>query len=59
MGRNVGATMERLCESKEFLGLSLNYGLQCGAEVLSIWKVRYLLKGRKVIVTNLNVVAVS
>ena len=34
VGRNIGATTERLCGSKESLGFSLNYGLRRGAEVL-------------------------
>ena len=33
VGRNIGATTERLCGSKESLGF-LNYGLRRGAEVL-------------------------
>ena len=34
VGRNIGATTERLCGSKESLGFSLNYGLRREAEVL-------------------------
>ena len=34
VGRNIGATTERLCGSKESLGFSLNYGLRRKAEVL-------------------------
>ena len=34
VGRNIGATTERLCGSKESLGFFLNYGLRRGAEVL-------------------------
>ena len=34
VGRNIGATTERLCGSKESLGFSLNYGLRRRAEVL-------------------------
>ena len=34
LGRNIGATTEKLCGSKEFPGSSLNYGLRRGVEVL-------------------------
>ena len=34
LGRNIGATTEKLCGSKKFPASSLNYGLRRGVEVL-------------------------
>ena len=35
VSRNIGATTERLCGSKESLGFSLNYGFRRGVEVFN------------------------